>query len=63
MRDGKLVCINTHNRGKKDILTPISDRLFKIDGESQVEFVLKGEQAKEIRLLWNDGWVDVIGKK
>ena len=60
---GKLYCRNTHQRDKKDMLIPINERLFKIDDQSQVEFLKDGSGSiMGIRLLWNDGWVDVIKK-
>lgn len=63
LEEGRLFCRNTHQAGKKDLLVAISDRLFKIDEQSQVEFV-SGEAGtvSSIRLLWNDGWIDTIKK-
>jgi len=63
LEDGKLFCRNTHQRDKKDRLIAISDTLFKIDDQSQVEFVReRNGVVKSIRLLWNDGWVDIVGR-
>jgi hypothetical protein len=57
----KLYCRNTHERDKKDVLIPINDSLFKIDEQSQVEFIRdKNGAINAIRLLWEDGWVDSI---
>lgn len=63
LEDGKLYCSNMHQPGKKDLLVAIGERLFKIDAQSQVEFLVnKNGAVDSIRLLWNDGWVDVIKK-
>jgi hypothetical protein len=63
IKENELFCVNTHNKNKIDKLIPISQTLFKIDGQSQVEFV-KDSAGKfsSIKLLWDDGWVDVIRK-
>ena len=61
LEDGKLYCSNTHQKDKKDMLVAINNQLFKIDEQSQVEFVIDNDGAvKKIRLLWDDGWVDII---
>ena len=60
---GELYCRNTHQKDKKEKLVAINDHLFKIDGQSQVEFIIDKDGAvNSIRLLWNDGWVDTIKK-
>jgi retinol-binding protein 3 len=63
IKDNQLFCVNTHNKNKIDKLIPISETLFKIDVQSQVEFV-KDSTGKfsSIKLLWDDGWADVIRK-
>jgi hypothetical protein len=63
LEDGRLFCRNTHQRSKKVRLVAITDRLFKIDNDSQVEFI-KDEKGtvNSLRLLWNDGWEDIIKK-
>lgn len=63
LEEGKLFCRNIHQRDKKDMLVAISDRIFKIDDQSQVEFIVeRSGTVNSIRLLWNDGWVDTIKK-
>ena len=61
VKRGRLYSRNRNRNGRTDRLVPISPALFQIDRESQVEFV-RGQDGTvmEIRLLWNDGWVDRI---
>ncbi|WP_210464354.1 S41 family peptidase [Rufibacter roseolus] len=60
---GQLWCRNLHQKDKMDLLVPISESLFKVDNESQVEFIRdSGGSISAIRLLWNDGWVDDVNK-
>jgi C-terminal processing protease CtpA/Prc len=60
---GVLYCRNTHQQDKKDKLVAINEHLFKIDEQSQVEFITgKNGTVNSIRLLWDDGWVDTITK-
>ena len=63
LRKKELYCTNTHQKAKTDKLTPITTTLFKIDEQSQVEFI-KDDKGKfsGIKLYWNDGWVDSIKK-
>lgn len=60
LENGILFCRNTHQRNKKDRLIPIDHNLFRIDNESQVEFIKANGRVDSIRLFWNDGWVDTI---
>ncbi|MCW2950736.1 MAG: hypothetical protein JWN41_1749, partial [Thermoleophilia bacterium] len=61
--DGSLYCRNTHQNDKKEKLTAITEHLFKIDEQSQVEFITdKNGIVSEIKLFWDDGWVDRIKK-
>jgi hypothetical protein len=61
LEEGALYVRNTHQRDKKEKLLYIDGQLFKIDEESQVEFIRDESGAvNRIRLLWNDGWVDTI---
>ena len=63
VENGQLFCTNTHQRNKKNVLSAITETLFKIDNESQVEFVRdKNGAVNSIRILWNDGWVDTINR-
>lgn len=63
LEKGQLFCLNTHQKHKKDKLVAINKHLFKIDEQSQVEFILdKQGLVISIRLLWEDGWVDSIQK-
>lgn len=63
LENGSLFCRNLHRKDKKDKLVPINVALFRIDDESQVEFVRDEDgRISSIRLLWNDGWVDAIRK-
>lgn len=63
LEEGKLYCRNTHQQDKKDLLVAITDRLFKIDEQTQVEFIADGDHVvKSIRLFWDDGWVDTVKK-
>jgi retinol-binding protein 3 len=59
--NGELYCKNTHQKDKTDKLTSITETLFRIDSQTQVEFI-KDSQGKfsSIKLYWNDGWVDVV---
>jgi hypothetical protein len=44
-------------------MIPITQTLFKLDGESQVEFVPNAEGGiTALRLFWNDGWVDTVAR-
>jgi peptidase S41-like protein len=63
VRDGRLYTRNRNRNGRTDRLATISPTLFQIDRESQVEFVPDASgKVAAIRLLWNDGWVDRIGR-
>lgn len=63
VRDGRLFCINTSRRNKTNELVAITQTLFEIDGESQVEFLLDTSGAvSKVRLLWSDGWTDTIAR-
>jgi retinol-binding protein 3 len=63
LKDQRLFCINTHQKRSPDELKPVSDTLFKINAQSQVEFVRDPTgQVSSLKLLWEDGWVDVIKK-
>jgi retinol-binding protein 3 len=57
----RLYSTNESRNGRSDKLVPITSTLFYIDRNSQVEFLRddRGSFSK-LRLLWNDGWVDVI---
>jgi retinol-binding protein 3 len=63
IKDNQLYCINTHQKDSMNKLIPISNTLFRINGQSQVEFV-RGKTGKfsSLKLLWEDGWVDIIKK-
>lgn len=64
LENGKLYCRNTHQKDQKDALVAINDHLFKIDEQSQVEFIAdKDGVVKSIRMLWDDGAVDAIDAK
>jgi len=63
VRDGRLYARNRNRNGRTDRLVAISPTLFQIDREAQVEFVPDASgKVAAIRLLWNDGWVDRIGR-
>jgi hypothetical protein len=63
VRDGRLVSTNASRGDRVHVLRPVSPTLFSIDDESQVEFVRAPDGAvRQARLLWNDGWVDLIAR-
>jgi len=63
VRENRLYGENSSRNGKTDKLKAITPTLFQIDRESQVEFVREASGAvSNIRILWNDGWVDTIAR-
>ena len=63
VRDGRLHVVNSSRDDKANILAPVTQTLFKLDSESQVEFVAdQSGQVNALRLLWNDGWVDALSR-
>jgi hypothetical protein len=61
VRDNRLYSENSSRNGKTDKLKAITPTLFQIDRESQVEFVRDATGAvADIRIFWDDGWVDTI---
>jgi hypothetical protein len=61
VKDGRLHAANRSRNGRVDRLVPISATRFRIDRESQVEFLVEpGGSVKRLRLYWSDGWIDVI---
>ncbi|HEV7487586.1 MAG TPA: S41 family peptidase [Thermoanaerobaculia bacterium] len=63
VKGNRLYSVNKSRNDKTDKLTAITQMLFQIDQESQVEFVRgAGGAVNSIRLLWNDGFVDTIAR-
>jgi retinol-binding protein 3 len=62
VENGRLFCRNTHQRDKKDLLAAITESLFKIDEQSQVEFIREEGAVRQVKILWSDGWIDLIGR-
>lgn len=64
VRGNRLYSLNRARNGRADKLVPVTPTLFQIDRESQVEFVRNAKSVvSQIRILWNDGWVDVIDRE
>lgn len=63
VKDGRLHAANRSRNGRVDRLVPISATRFRIDRESQVEFLVEpGGGVGRIRLYWSDGWIDRIDR-
>jgi hypothetical protein len=57
----QLTCTNTSQRNRTNKLTPVTNNLFVLDDECQVEFLLDAQdRCNTIKLYWRDGWVDVV---
>ncbi|MFN7118165.1 MAG: S41 family peptidase [Saprospiraceae bacterium] len=63
IKDEQLICTNTHQLNKTDVLIPISATLFQVDAQLQIAYIQNTEgQYDSIQLRWNDGWVDLVKK-
>lgn len=59
----QLLFMDTKNHPEPVVMIPISDTLFQIGLDYQVEFI-KDDQGKcsAIQMYWDDGWTEVIEK-
>lgn len=61
VREGRLYGVNGSRNNKLTRLRAVTPSLFEIDAESQAEFLVDPTGAvTTMRLLWNDGAVDIV---